>query len=234
MASSRNYKCKINPNRFCFVCADYLFGDKGRDLTPDNCDVYHQYFGIEAVRDKPWIPNKICDTCRLGLAGWAQKKVRSMRFGIPAMWREPFDHERDCYFWVADVLKHSKTSIKYPTVASVTRPVAHSENVPIPVVESVGSSPQATTSTVTSNPSSGNVCSVTDPDAVRLLTQDDLDDIVKGMNLTIDNAEFLASRLVEHNLCSKGTYKNYTIHIHENIQIVYGTNKLYTSIFLQI
>ena len=49
-------------------------------------------------QDKSWAPHKVCKQCTETLHRWTQSKATSMRFGVPGVWREPKNHNEDCYF----------------------------------------------------------------------------------------------------------------------------------------
>lgn len=58
-----------------------------------------------------------------------------MHFAVPTIWREPTNHENDCYFCVVNIYGFSKKtlqSIVYPDFSSATRPGTHSSALPIP------------------------------------------------------------------------------------------------------
>ena len=56
------------------------------------------------------------------------------------VWREPKDHYSGCYFWgikTKGINRKNRTSLTYPSLDSAIRPVPHSEELPIPVFESL-------------------------------------------------------------------------------------------------
>ena len=53
------------------------------------------------------------------------------------IWREPQNHD-DCYFHAFDLVELNKrtklfTKFSYPSLKSARRPVAHSDDIPVPV-----------------------------------------------------------------------------------------------------
>src|SRR5271167_4051395 len=64
------------------------------------------------------------------------KKIKSLPFGIPMVWREQQNHHDDYYFCLTNIKgfnKKNKDNIIYPNLRSANRPVPHSDKVPIPI-----------------------------------------------------------------------------------------------------
>ena len=99
---------------------------------------YFSYFGIKlGDQDKQWVPHKVCRTCVEGLRLWKNGKKQTMPFGIPMIWREPKNHDDDCYFCSVNVVGNNtktKKTIVYPNIPSAIRPVPHGPEVPVPKV----------------------------------------------------------------------------------------------------
>jgi hypothetical protein len=58
-----------------------------------------------------------------------------MPFTVPTGWREMKDHTSGCYICLTDIPGHTsknKHSIEYPNRPSTLRPVAHSQELPVP------------------------------------------------------------------------------------------------------
>src|SRR6218665_3543269 len=52
------------------------------------------------------------------------------------VWREPTNHLDNCYFKVVDVAgfnQKPKQHLQYPDIPSARRPIAHCEEIPVPV-----------------------------------------------------------------------------------------------------
>ena len=61
---------------------------------------------------------------------------RCLNFGIPMVWREPTNHVTDCYLYAVDVTginRKNRGSLKYPDLQSARRPVAHCDEIPVPI-----------------------------------------------------------------------------------------------------
>ena len=97
---------------------------------------YHAYFCIKlADQDKAWVPHMVCKACTETLRRWTNDK-RGLNFGIPMVWREPTNHVTDCYFCTVDVTeiyRKNRGSLKSPDLQSSRRPVAHWDEIVVPI-----------------------------------------------------------------------------------------------------
>lgn len=178
---------------------------------------YELYFGCKiGDQDKVWAPHICCSSCATSLRAWLAGKRPSMPFAIPMIWREQNNHVTDCYFCMTNVTGFSsknRKSIEYPNLASAMRPVPHDESLPVPnppefwtlededehaetdemlqiVDDSATEDPEFEPST-SSNP--------------HLISQAELNDLVRDLDLSKNQAELLGSRLQGWNLLSPGT-----------------------------
>ena len=91
-------------------------------------------------QDKSWAPHIVCKTCLEHLRQWTLGTRKSMRFGIPMIWREPRNHVDDCYFCainVAGVNRKKRKSLNYPNLQTAIRPVPHCDEIPVPVFKNL-------------------------------------------------------------------------------------------------
>jgi hypothetical protein len=147
-------------------------------------------------------------TCVTGLSRWWHGKQKHMPFGVPMVWREPTNHLNDCYFCMTKISGFStknKQNIEYPNLPSALRPVPHSEDVPISTVPvelnlSLSSSDSSQSAIVNDDD-----YATTDNKAPKLMSQSDLDDLVRDLDLPKQSAQLLGSRLQERNLLAPGT-----------------------------
>lgn len=149
-------------------------------------------------QDKKWAPHICCVTCSRLLTGWANGS-RHMSFAVPMVWREPTDHTSNCYFCLTNttgITNKSKHSLKYPNLPSAIRPVPHSQELPIPnppesveIEENVSFAEELEEKDEAQDPSFE-----LSPEP-HLLTQGDLNDLVRDLNLSKKQAELLGSRL---------------------------------------
>ena len=126
--------CKNNPNKFCYVCGKVVFGG-GRFITDAVRLAYLRYFGLSII-DEDWVPHVSCDNCRKTLTSWAAGELVSLEFGIPRLWRKPSHDNADCYFCCTNIFGYNtlnKQCIQYADVFSISKPVKHSTELPIPV-----------------------------------------------------------------------------------------------------
>ena len=168
---------------------------------------YETYFGMKlGDQDKQWAPHKVCKNCTDTLRLWTQVKVKAMRFGVPMVWRSPKNHHDDCYFCMVNMSGwncHKKNSWYYPDLESARR---QSLEVPIPVFSSLpklvlNDDLFAETEEVNSNDSNySNSLSDTTAEwqsKVKPFSQSQLNDLARGLALSKEASEVLASRLSE-------------------------------------
>ena len=141
-----------------------------------------------------------------------------MRFEVPMVWREPKNHQKDCYVCLGDMTgwnQRKKKDWYYPDIESARRPVPHCTEVPVPVFTFL---PYLTTHETLleamehSNSSCSNYSSTSiAAEASSLSTnpkpfsQGQLNDLVRDLNLSKESSERLASRLGEHGVLDSGT-----------------------------
>jgi hypothetical protein len=183
-----------------------------RNITPLIGKAYELYFGFKiGDQDKIWAPHICCSYCASYLRAWLKGTRKSMPFAVPMIWREQKDHVTDCYFCLTSISGFSsknKKNIEYPNLSSATRPVAHSETLPVPkspefwtidADEIVEDEPMELSDKDDEyQPSTSS----TEP---HLITQPELNDLVRDLNLSKNQAELLGSRLQGWNLLAKGT-----------------------------
>ena len=171
---------------FCYIYGEYTIASNRRPVTRSITCAHHAYFGIKLTdQDKAWAPHMACKACTETLRGWTNGK-RSLNFGIPMVWREPTNHFTDCYFCAVDVTginRKNRGSLKYPDLQSARCPVAHCNEIPVPIF--------------------GEFPDISDEDASSVEGHEDeevdLEVLVRDLSLSTDSAELLASRLKEKN-----------------------------------
>ena len=118
------------------------------------------------------------------------------------VWREQRDHSTDCHFCMTSVKgfnRKNKKNITYPNLSSAIRPIAHSNDIPAPTPPvSLSDSDSA---------SFDNDCNEDDleykPDNSKIphiISQVELNDLVRDLRLTKSQSELHASRLQGWNL----------------------------------
>ena len=131
--------------------------------------------------------------------------------------REPKDHYSDCYFCgikTYSINRKNRTSLTYPSLDSAIRPVPHSEELPIPVFEGLPQFESALFSEddLSSIDSETTIADNDFPPSLlppQLLSQNELNNLARDLNLSKESSELLASRLKEKNLLQLGTFITY-------------------------
>lgn len=193
--------CVNSPDFFCFICGLYSPKSQKKPITPLITKCYRAYFGLDVRnQDKYWVPHMCCFSCHKNLTNWFNGKPTKMPFGQPMIWREPKDHVSDCYFCLTDVKgfsKKSKHTVKYAEVSSVTKPIPHSEDLPVP-------NPPSHVESSSNTSSSDDECEdfqvASTSKAPHLISQSELDDLVRDLDLPKEKSEILGSRLKQWNL----------------------------------
>ena len=207
MASSR--KCLNSPDSFCYVCGTYTLARNRMSISDFHKKVYQNYFHIQVGnQDKSWAPHIICKKCHRTMERWS-KGESSFSFCSPMIWREPVDHCSDCYFCMVSTTglnSRTKKNIEYPNIPSVTRPVPHSDENPIPKFNElfISSDPNSDDDDYFPADLRPNDHSQMDKSPL-LFDQHNLNDLVRDLSLSKENSELLASRLWENNLLTSNT-----------------------------
>ena len=123
------------------------------------------------------------------------------------IWREQRDHTTDCYFCITSVKGFNgknKKSITYPNLPSAIRPIAHSDDIPVPIQPVSLPDSDSTSSDGDSN--EDNLYYQPENTQIRhIISQVELNDLVRDLRLTKGQSELLASRLQEWNLLEDET-----------------------------
>lgn len=212
MSTSRSFKCVNSPNSFCYVCGLFLSVESRRIMNDELRKTYFDYFGLHVNQDKQWVPHFLCAMCRSSLLTIRWKNNEGhLNFGVPMIWREPVNHQTDCYFCLNNVRgmnMKNRHLVQYVNAQSITKPQMHSDTLPIPTPPNQNSSLQSpelasVSSSGPSNPSSGEMyaCNTHEP---KLFNQADLNDFVRDLELSKSKSELCASRLKDRNLLAKG------------------------------
>lgn len=204
-------KCVNRSDSFCYVCGKVTFASQKRALSPIVKKAYHCKVGDQ---DKSWAPHICCNSCSANLCGWLNHKKRSMPFAVPMVWREPTNHITDCYFCMVPPLEHGtskkkKCKLSYPNIPSAILPVLHGDDLPIPEPPD---SFEIEDDDEDEECSNTNVSSSSDPDFIsdeactepHRITQNELNDLVRDLDLSKGKAELLGSRLQQWNLLGEG------------------------------
>lgn len=110
MSMSRN-TCRNNPNYFCNICGKYTVKKIRLDVSDYVKQVYFENFGFSFdTRNKPWVPNVVCKPYIEALRLWENQKRPHFKYQTPMIWREPTNHDNDCYFCAVNFNGINKTN----------------------------------------------------------------------------------------------------------------------------
>lgn len=214
MASTSRRNCVNHPDVFCYICGEYTFKESRKPISDFIKRAYLAYFGVQlGDQDKSWAPHFVCKTCVEHLRQWTNGKRKSLKFGVPMVWREPKNHHDDCYFCsvnIKGINRNNRHKWAYPNMESARRPLPHSEEIPIPTFSNLPMLLEDDSDT-SSNEVQFQKCEG-DSDfegplaSPQRFSQQELNDLVRDLNLSKESSELLASRLNEKNLLCPGTY----------------------------
>lgn len=207
MKRVREFNCNKSSDFFCYICGKYtLIGDR-RNINQRIRDLYKQYFKLDiSNQDKCWVPHIACASCVSVLLKWTKGEA-NFSFGQPMIWRDPINHETNCYICLTNVSgygRRNKHELNYANVDSVTLPVPHSNELPVPIFHPEDGRPDY--SMLERDDLSDESDEAVDPlyipdtDHPHMLSQGDLNDLVRDLNLTKQMSELLASRLQQWKL----------------------------------
>ena len=111
------------------------------------------------------------------------------------VWREPRDHVDDCYFCLVNIAGMSiktKSSILYPNLPSALRPVAHCDEVPVPICTTLGVSDNDEFCQSKDTDGEDFVASEVDAGMHQTFNQAELNDLVQDLYLPKSSAELLS------------------------------------------
>ncbi|GBM52200.1 hypothetical protein AVEN_157891-1 [Araneus ventricosus] len=126
MSSSRR-NCVNHPDVFCYICGEYTLNENRKTVSAFVKRDYLGYFGVRfGDQNKTWAPHQVCKTCTEHLRQWTTGKRKSLKFGVPMVWREPPNHFDDCYFYLVNITginRNNRSKWTYPGLVSERRPV---------------------------------------------------------------------------------------------------------------
>ena len=131
-----------------------------------------------------------------------------MPFAVPMVWREGKDHVADCYFCMTNfqgIIRKNKHCVEYPDVPSAIRPVPHGPDLPVPEPDVAMESSSESKSDNTADRAQSEEYMPEENDRPVPLTQADLNELTRDLNLSKESAQFLGSLLRENNLLAPET-----------------------------
>ena len=131
-----------------------------------------------------------------------------MPFAVPMVWREGKDNVTDCYFCITNlqgINRKNKHCVQYPDVPSAIRPVPHGPDLPVPEPDVAMGSSSESKSDNTADRAQSEEYMPEENDRPVPLTQADLNELTRDLNLSKESAQFLGSLLRENNLLAPET-----------------------------
>jgi hypothetical protein len=132
---------------------------------------------------------------------------QSVSFTVSVVWRDQKNHLTDCYFYFTKIDGHNskaKHNVGYPNSPSARKPVEHDDSLPIRKPPQQWTVYKEEPTSNSPEDESGPSCSNVDPDFTELtvpylISQTELNDLARDLNLSKFQAEPLASYLWEWN-----------------------------------
>jgi hypothetical protein len=158
-------------------------------------------------QDKKWALHVCCVSSATNLREWLNNKGLSVPLALPMIRREPTDHLTDCYFSTVPPLWHGitkkkKWTVTYPNISSAIRPAPHTVDIPVtvPPQQYILDSDEEPTENREKTPKRSTL---TDVDFTadlqfnkfRRITLQELNNLIRDLDLTKRKAELLGSRL---------------------------------------
>ncbi|KAJ8666453.1 hypothetical protein QAD02_008115 [Eretmocerus hayati] len=205
-------QCKIHPDQFCHVCGTLTFKGEIQAFIPSSISLHHSYSNRDVSdQDESYMPHGVCATCNRSLGRWSIGEWRGMPFGTLMIWAEPSNHPDDCYFCSCPFEGYNRgnrKNIQYPDFTSSRRPSTHGPRLPVPPAP--WTNKECTDEDCVSGTETIDfVDPIESPAEVRrdplLIDQGSLDDSVRGLGLTKEEAQLFGSRLQERNCLAPST-----------------------------
>ncbi|CAH1100816.1 unnamed protein product [Psylliodes chrysocephalus] len=154
--------------------------------------------------EKSWAASCVCKSCVEYLRLWKSGKRNAYKFEKPTIWREARNHLENCYFCTVNVNglnTKNRAKWQYPSTSCVQRPVKRSpdslvlKNISEPLEQDIEGP----------SPSQNDADFKGMSNEPKFFSQNELDDLVRDLNISKLASELLASRLKEKNLLSSET-----------------------------
>lgn len=208
----RGAKCVNNRDNFCYVCGNYTVKLRQRNITPYIKKCYKQSFGLKMQNvNNEWAPGICCVSCTFNLSSVFKGTRSCMPFAVPMSWRKQRNHTSDCYFCltkIAGLQSRKRKNVSYPNVMSATRPLLHSVNVS-------GVNNHQADQKEDNEEGCLEVSANYDieTNAPHLISQMDLNDLIRDLNLPKSQAELLGLNAYEGMGCNM-SLKIHFLHSH--------------------
>lgn len=212
---SNSHLCNKSPDLFCYICGEFEPVKNRRTFSDRLKRNYEECFCIQITNlDSAWVPHFVCGRCNIMLTRWEKTKNReNLKFTIPMIWTSPTS-SHNCYFCMTEIAgftSSNRNKIQYANVSSAVKPQktvivdetealeemeVEKEEVPMEEEEEEEISEDE-------NPEDEDFMpdgKTKDPET---FSREELNDLIRDLNLPKDGAELLASRLKNKNLLAK-------------------------------
>lgn len=217
---SQSHDCHVNHDFFCYICSKFEVQSLRKIIDDDISNMYEEIFHLKVDKSSRWVPHSICNSCKKMLYSWKKNKnKKNIKFSIPTIWNEP-NSMKECYFCLNDIKGitiKNKNKIVYIDAKSVMPPVLVDQdkcnNDIDRLSEGVRSIEVSEESTEENEPLSDDnstsdseyTTSVKKSALPSLVSQSQLNDLVRDLGLPKDGSELLASFLKHNNLLQPST-----------------------------
>ena len=135
-----------------------------------------------------------------------------MPFGVPMVWRVPSNHSTDCHYCMVNpilngVSTKKKSTLLHPNILSAILPVPHGDGLTVPEPPDNFAMNSDDEDSVSSNSEEQQPSSSRDADNLpsthssnHKVTEGELNDLIRDLELPKNKAELLASKLQQWNL----------------------------------
>lgn len=200
-------------DRFCYICAKFFIERNKRTRSGTFQQLFRSYYEREWINE-PYTPNNGCSTCYKALCDWSADKRDKPKYKIPAIWINPGVHNpNDCYFCVNKVwgvTPKKRDAVRYNSTKYTALPIEHSpdspplntpeKSIPIAPLDPMDfddfSYQQPSTSSYVP-PREANI-------NIQLISQAQLNNLCRELDLSQTKSKTLATELKKSNLLAPG------------------------------
>ena len=140
---------------------------------------------------------------------WTESYRKALKFGIPVSWRETKNHTNDycfCAINLTEINKKKRKSLLYPNLPSALRPVAHCDEIPIPIFKKLPDVSNENLNVSFQEQDNLNDNNFVPKSSVPILfNQEELSDLIRDLNVSKESSVLLAPQLNDQNLLQQGT-----------------------------
>lgn len=218
---SNSHLCNKNPDLFCYICGEFEPVKNRRMFSDRLKKCYEDCFRIQITNlDSAWVPHFVCGRCHIMLTRWEKNKTReNLKFTIPMTWTSPTS-SHNCYFCMTEIAgftSSNRSKIIYANVSSAVKPQKtvivdetealaemEVEKEEVPMEEEEEEDEEEEEEIFRSeNPKDKDFMPDKETKDPETFSREELNDLIRDLNLPKDGAELLASRLKHKNLLAQ-------------------------------